>query len=136
METYANDGKSEIIGSAQPDFTYGLATQVRYKSWSLALNFRGSQGNDVYNNTANNFYYLNSLPGRNVLKSALTSGISVQQAKTYSSQFIEDGSFFRLDNLTLAYDFTLPVVKVAAPEPTSPPRTCSASQATAASTRR
>ncbi len=112
METYANDGKSEIIGSAQPDFTYGLATQVRYKSWSLALNFRGSQGNDVYNNTANNFYYLNSLPGRNVLKSALTSGISVQQAKTYSSQFIEDGSFFRLDNLTLAYDFALPVVKV------------------------
>ncbi len=112
METYANDGKSEIIGSAQPDFTYGLATQVRYKSWSLALNFRGSQGNNVYNNTANNFYYLNSLPGRNVLKSALTSGISVQQAKTYSSQFIEDGSFFRLDNLTLAYDFALPVVKV------------------------
>lgn len=112
MEMYANDGKSEIIGCAQPDFTYGLATTLRYKKWSLALNFRGSQGNDVYNNTANNFMYLNSLPGRNVLVSALTSGISTAQAKTYSSQFIEDGSFFRLDNLTLAYDFEVPVLKI------------------------
>lgn len=112
MEMYANDGKSEIIGCAQPDFTYGIATTLRYKNWSLAMNFRGSYGNDVYNNTANNFMYLNSLPGRNVLASALTSGISPNQAKTYSSQFIEDGSFFRLDNLTLAYDFSLPVLKI------------------------
>lgn len=112
MERYADDGKSQIIGCAQPDFTYGITTNLRYKHWSLALNFRGSQGNDVYNNTANNFIYLNSLPGRNVLQDALTTGISTNQAKTYSSQFIEDGSFFRLDNLTLAYDFSVPVLKI------------------------
>lgn len=112
MEMYANDGKSQIIGCAQPDFTYGITTNLRYKNWSLSLNFRGSQGNDVYNNTANNFMYLNSLPGRNVLAAAVNSGISVNQAKTYSSQFIEDGSFFRLDNLTLGYDFKLPCLKI------------------------
>ena len=112
MEKYANDGAVEKIGCAQPDFTYGLATTLRYKSLSLSLNFRGSQGNDVYNNTANNFMYTNSLPGRNVLKDALTSGVSMQQAKTYSSRFIEDGSFFRLDNLTLGYDFAVPALKV------------------------
>ena len=112
MEMYADDGKSQIIGCAQPDFTYGITTNLRYKSWSLSLNFRGSQGNDVYNNTANNFMYLNSLPGRNVLTAAVNSGISVNQAKTYSSQFIEDGSFFRLDNLTLGYDFKLPALKI------------------------
>ncbi len=112
MEMYANDGKSQIIGCAQPDFTCGITTNLRYKNWSLSLNFRGSQGNDVYNNTANNFMYLNSLPGRNVLAAAVNSGISVNQAKTYSSQFIEDGSFFRLDNLTLGYDFKLPCLKI------------------------
>lgn len=112
MEMYADDGKSQIIGCAQPDFTYGITTNLRYKNWSLSLNFRGSQGNDVYNNTANNFMYLNSLPGRNVLTAAVNSGISVNQAKTYSSQFIEDGSFFRLDNLTLGYDFKLPALKI------------------------
>lgn len=57
MEMYANDGKSQIIGCAQPDFTCGITTNLRYKNWSLSLNFRGSQGNDVYNNTANNFMY-------------------------------------------------------------------------------
>ena len=112
MEMYANDGKSQIIGCAQPDFTCGITTNLRYKNWSLSLNFRGSQGNDVYNNTANNFMYLNSLPGRNVLAAAVNSGISLNQAKTYSSQFIEDGSFFRLDNLTLGYDFKLPCLKI------------------------
>jgi iron complex outermembrane receptor protein len=112
MEQYANGGKSEIIGCAQPDFTYAIATSFHYKKWSLSLDFRGSQGNDVYNNTANNFMYLNSLPGRNVLASALTKGISVNQAKTYSSQFIEDGSFFRLDNMTIGYDFTVPALKI------------------------
>lgn len=112
MEMYANDGKSEKIGCAQPDFTYGIQTNVRYKNWTLSLNFRGSQGNDVYNNTANNLMYLSNLPGRNVLKDAVTSGVSMQQAKTYSSRFIEDGSFFRLDNMTLSYDFSLPVVKI------------------------
>ena len=112
MEQYANGGKSEIIGCAQPDFTYAIATSFHYKKWSLSLDFRGSQGNDVYNNTANNFMYLNSLPGRNVLASALTKGISVNQAKTYSSQFIEDGSFFRLDNMTIGYDFAVPALKI------------------------
>lgn len=112
MEMYANDGKSQIIGCAQPDFTYGITTNLRYKNWSLSLNFRGSQGNDVYNNTANNLMYLNSLPGRNVLAAALNTGISTNQAKTYSSQFIEDGSFFRLDNLTLGYDFKVPCLKI------------------------
>lgn len=112
MEMYANDGKPEVIGCAQPDFTYGITTNLRYKNWSLALNFRGSQGNDVYNNTANNLMYLNSLPGRNVLADALNAGVSADQAKTYSSRFIEDGSFFRLDNLTLGYDFELPVLKI------------------------
>lgn len=112
MEQYANNGKPEVIGCAQPDFTYGIATSLKYKKWSLSMNFRGSQGNDVYNNTANNLMYLNSLPGRNVLKDALTSGISRNQAKTFSSQFIEDGSFFRLDNVTLGYDFKVTALHI------------------------
>ena len=46
------------------------------------------------------------------MKAAITSGISTNQAKTYSSQFIEDGSFFRLDNMTVGYDFKVPVLKI------------------------
>ena len=108
VEQFANDGEPEVIGCAQPDLTFGLGTNLQYKKWTLSLNFRGSIGNDVYNCTANNLAYLSNLPGRNVLKEAVTSGVNRDQAKVYSSRFIEDGSFVRLDNLSLGYNFSLP----------------------------
>lgn len=108
VEQFANDGEPEVIGCARPDLTFGLGTNLQYKNWTLSLNFRGSIGNDVYNCTANNLAYLSNLPGRNVLKEAVTSGVNRDQAKVYSSRFIEDGSFVRLDNLSLGYNFSLP----------------------------
>lgn len=108
VEQFANDGEPEVIGCAKPDLTFGLGTNLQYKNWTLSLNFRGSIGNDVYNCTANNLAYLSNLPGRNVLKEAVTSGVNRDQAKVYSSRFIEDGSFVRLDNLSLGYNFSLP----------------------------
>ncbi len=103
---------NQVIGCAQPDFTYGLTTQLQYKKWTLSMNFRGSQGNDVYNNTANNLMYLTNLPGRNVLKDALSSGVGPGEAKLFSSRFIEDGSYFRMDALTLGYDFAIPALRL------------------------
>jgi iron complex outermembrane receptor protein len=41
------------------------------------------------------------LPGANVLSTALTMGL--KQSPYYNSFYIEDGSFARLDNMTLAY---------------------------------
>ena len=96
-----------IIGCAQPHFTMGLGNTFEYKNWSLVFNFRSMVGNDVFNLTANNQGYLSNLPGRNVLVSAYTSGVTRDQAKKYSSRWIEDGSFVRLDNITLGYTFDL-----------------------------
>ncbi|MGD9929927.1 MAG: TonB-dependent receptor [Mangrovibacterium sp.] len=105
LEQYANDGASEVIGCAQPDLSFGLGSNFSYKNWSLAVNLHGIVGNDIYNGTRNNQAYLSNLPGRNVFREAVTSGVSRSQAKVYSSRFIEDGSFLRLDNLTLGYNF-------------------------------
>ncbi|MDP3915190.1 MAG: TonB-dependent receptor [Bacteroidota bacterium] len=105
LEQYANNGASEVIGCAQPDFSYGFGSNFTYKNWSLAMNFHGTVGNDIYNGTRNNQAYLSNLPGRNVFKEAVTSGVSRSQPKVYSSRFIEDASFLRLDNLTLGYNF-------------------------------
>ena len=112
VEQFANDGESEVIGCAQPDLTFGLGTNLQYKNWTFSLNFRGSIGNDVYNCTANNLAYLSNLPGRNVLREAVTSGVNRDQAKVFSSRFIEDGSFVRLDNISLGYNFSLPKLYV------------------------
>lgn len=105
LETYANNGAAEVIGCAQPDLSFGFGSTFTYKNWSLSMNLHGTQGNDIYNGTRNNQAYLSNLPGRNVFKEAVTSGVSRSQAKVFSSRFIEDGSFLRMDNLTLGYNF-------------------------------
>lgn len=105
VEQFEED--DDYIGCAQPDFTFGLSNSFLYKNWSLAINFRGSVGNDIYNLTANNLGYLVNLPGRNVLTTAVSSGVGRDQSKQYSSRWIEDGSFVRLDNVTLGYNFNL-----------------------------
>lgn len=101
------DPEMKVIGCAQPDFTFGITNSLSYKRFSLGFNFRGSVGNDVFNLTANNLGYLSNLPGRNVLQEAVSSGVLRTQPKQYSSRWIEDGSFVRLDNITLGYDINL-----------------------------
>jgi TonB-linked SusC/RagA family outer membrane protein len=105
LEQY--EPENQVIGNAQPSFTYGLSNTFTYQSWYLTANLRGVVGNDVYNLTANNLAYKNNLPGRNVLASAVTDGVSRTQPKAYSSRWIENGSFLRLDNLTFGYNFKI-----------------------------
>ncbi|HET7118854.1 MAG TPA: TonB-dependent receptor, partial [Hanamia sp.] len=90
LETYSS-AKDTIIGSAQPDYTFGFTNNFRYDKWSLNFLFRGSVGGDVFNLTAANLGYLNDLPGKNVLASAVSSGASINQPKTFSSRWIENG---------------------------------------------
>jgi iron complex outermembrane receptor protein len=110
-ETYKKnaDGTDWIgeIGCAMPDATYGINSNVRYKNWTAGIVLRGSIGNEVYNCTANNLMYTGNLPGRNVLKDALTSGIAYGEQKAFSSRFVEDASFLRLDNLNVSYNFSV-----------------------------
>jgi iron complex outermembrane receptor protein len=106
-ETFAYNGVDTIIGCAQPKYIWGFTNTFTYKKWMLNFLFRGSVGNDVFNLTAANMSYLTNLPGKNVLASAVTSGINADAPKVYSSRWIENGSFVRLDNLTLSYDLGL-----------------------------
>jgi iron complex outermembrane receptor protein len=106
-ETFAYNGVDTIIGCAQPKYIWGFTNTFTYKKWMLNFLFRGSVGNDVFNLTAANMSYLTNLPGKNVLASAVTSGLNADAPKQYSSRWIENGSFIRLDNLTLSYDLGL-----------------------------
>lgn len=96
-----------ILGSAQPKFSFGFSNYMSYGKFSLSFMFRGVVGNKIYNLTGNNMGYLNNLPGRNVLESATTAGVDRDQPKVYSSRWIENGSYIRLDNLTLSYSLHL-----------------------------
>ena len=92
----------EVIGNAFPDLTFGWSNSLRYKNWDLTMLFRGSIGNDVANIQRlfyEGYYYFG---GKNILKSTLDSPDNSGQT-TWSSHFVEDGSFLKLSNLTLAY---------------------------------
>ncbi len=96
-----------IIGNTQPNFTFGLTNTFNYKRFDLSFLIRGSQGNDVLNNTALDLQRISLLPGQNVLAAAVNDGIAYGQPTNYSSRWIEDGSFIRLDNLTLGHNFNV-----------------------------
>ncbi|MGC4231898.1 MAG: SusC/RagA family TonB-linked outer membrane protein [Niabella sp.] len=106
-ETYASNMADTIIGVAQPKFIFGFTNTFTYRRFTLNFLFRGSVGNDVFNLTAANLSYLSNLPGRNVLASALTNGLDRDAPKQYSSRWIEDGTFVRLDNLSLGYNINV-----------------------------
>ena len=91
------------IGSAQPTFTGGFANLITYKNLELNFFFRGVYGNDVLNFSKMSYATTQWLPGANVLKEALTIGL--KESPKYNSYYIEDGSFLRLDNASIGYNF-------------------------------
>lgn len=109
-ETYLdadNDGEADevAIGNAQPKFTYGLTNVLYYKNFDFTMTLRGVKDIDVYNNTAAEFSYKSSAPGMNVLESAISSPTSYAQTSEFSSQWIEDASYLRVEIISLGYTF-------------------------------
>ncbi|MCC8144195.1 MAG: hypothetical protein LUD02_09520 [Tannerellaceae bacterium] len=79
-----------------------ITNSFNYKNWSLSFLLRGVFGHDIANSTRLYLDDINRMPGSNVLKTALDKA---PQQLVYSSYYIENGSFVRLDYLTLGYDF-------------------------------
>lgn len=109
-ETYLDiDGEDgadlTVIGNPNPDATFGFNNTFKYKKFDLSVNMRGVLGSEIYNNTAAEFSYPIQTPALNVLEDALTNGTNRETNAEFSSRWLEDGSFLRLDNLSLGYSF-------------------------------
>ena len=97
--------------SVAPNFFYGLNLKVSYKTWDFGINGHGSAGTWVFNDfmsansTASIDMNSGSLPNQALLvkKTGFTKPNSSQQ--WYSDYFIENASFFRLDDINLGYTF-------------------------------
>ncbi|WP_159517304.1 TonB-dependent receptor [Sunxiuqinia indica] len=106
--TYKTDAEGsevkEYLGSALPDFTYSLSSKLTYKNFDVSMFWYGSEGNEIYNNTANAIYTKGPFTkGNNVTKTVAESNENPGNSNAFSSRFIEDASFLRLSNLTLGY---------------------------------
>lgn len=96
-----------ITGCAQPDLNLGWNNSFTYKNFSLTAFFTGVFGNDVYNGlrahyTAPDFF----AGGKNVMKEFIYERDAKDTGSNIpSDRFIEDGSYIRLQTLTLGYTF-------------------------------
>lgn len=97
--------------SPSPKFFYGLNVKVTYRNWDFGLNGHGAAGTWIFNDfaSANSTASLDlnsgALPNQAKLvrKTGFTAPNSARQ--WYSDYFLENASFFRLDDINLGYTF-------------------------------
>lgn len=102
------DGR-QFLGDAQPDYTFGISNSLNYKSFDLRVFVQGVQGNKILNNTRLEYQRASNVRnGINFFQDALDdvrAGLNPDATVHFSDRFIEDGSFIRLQNVTLGYTF-------------------------------
>jgi TonB-linked SusC/RagA family outer membrane protein len=92
-------------GSAQPKVLLGWGNNFQYKKFDLSIFFRGVFGNKIFNATRADLFRPSTAMTTNILADAANESPNDLNAFKYSSRFIEDGSYIRLDNMTLGYNF-------------------------------
>ena len=103
-----------IIGNPTPDFTYGVSTNLAYKSFSLDIDVQGVYGNEIWRNWGNGstfaqFNYRAERADRWIGAGTSNWEPRLTEASGYnkfnSTYNIEDGSYIRIRNVQLAYNF-------------------------------
>ncbi len=99
------------IGDPNPDFTFGLTNNINYKGFSLNILLQGSVGNDIFNasrietegmydakNQSAKVLNRWKIPGQ--ITSIPKAGFDMKT----SSYFVEDGTYLRVKDISLAYN--------------------------------
>jgi len=100
-----------VIGNANPDFTLGFSSQITWNRFDISFLVRAVMGQDVFNNTGLVYSTKgNALQDKGFLKTAVSDPTGIHEPAIYSSRWIENASFVRLQNITIAYDLNLPLL--------------------------
>ena len=114
-----NTEDQTTLGNAQPKFTYGLNTTLKYKQWDLLVAVAGSYGNKLYNGLATRLTkgstYYNGLAdvadrwtpthASNVIQKASNDLTVVSD-----SRYVENASYLRVKNIQLGYTLAVPQI--------------------------
>lgn len=107
-EKEVGQNKLQVIGRAQPIFTYGWNNTIRWRDLDITLFFRGNYGNDILNVKRWAYGPTKAVLAGNVFMKdvhALAEGNGAYRQNKFSDYYLEDGSFFKLDNITVGYTF-------------------------------
>ena len=103
----ATEGHRQVIGNAQPLLTFGWNNTLRYKNWDASLFFRGVYGNKILNLTRWAYGPQDSQTFNVFMKDINGAKTVLSDKAHFSSYYLEDGSYVKLDNLTIGYTFNL-----------------------------
>lgn len=107
-----------VLGSIQPNFTYGFSSQLKWKRLDANITFSGSQGNKLFNALGRRLEETGD--SYNLLKTVLNSWTIDNPSQRYpyasnerpmsyiDSRYVEDASYLKLRNLTVGYTLPLP----------------------------
>ncbi len=110
-----SDGDLTEIGSAIPDFTYGITLAASWKGLDLTLFGTGAHGNDIFNcinkfdrqasNKLKEVFYDNRWTPQNTSGTVPRAGAQNMDKYQFSDAMVYDGSFFKIKQIQLGYSF-------------------------------
>lgn len=129
-----NEEDRDYIGNPLPDFSYGIGNTFKYKNFDLNVQLSGMFGNDIVNyqrrflenpagntnllrtalgyaelalidpNGPNDYRNVQIIGGDRYMPRIAASSASSTSNFRYSDRFIEDGSYLRIQNISLGYN--------------------------------
>ncbi|WP_257018427.1 SusC/RagA family TonB-linked outer membrane protein [Winogradskyella pacifica] len=110
-----------IIGDANPDFFYGITSNLNYKGFGLFVFLQGSQGNDMLNVTRidtegmidpknQSIAVLNRWRQPGDITDIPRASFGNSDNSRVSTRFIEDASYLRFKTITLSYDLPQTII--------------------------
>ena len=116
LDGIINNEDRVVLGSIQPDFTFGFSTTLTFNGLDVYIALQGSRGNEVYNllrrylERPNDSYNMSSVLLNSWTDVNPSNTIPKIGSPVYSyldSRYVEDASYIKLKNISLGY--TLPV---------------------------
>ena len=115
-----NSSDKQYIGNANPLFTFGMTNTLSWKGFNLSFLITGSVGNDIYN--ASKIEMIGMYNGSNQITDVLRRWRVPGQVTDIpkageldnlraSTRWVEDGSYLKIKNISLSYDFSGPWLK-------------------------
>ncbi|OFX57143.1 MAG: SusC/RagA family protein [Bacteroidetes bacterium GWB2_41_8] len=111
-----NDDDRVILGSYFPNFMYGANLGINYKNFEFSANIMGQTGNKILNRKRGELIWtadgnldadlaINRWHGEGTSnKYPSSAGLRKGWNQKMSDYFVEDGTFFRIQNIQLAYN--------------------------------
>lgn len=104
-----NNDNKHVLGNGLPKFYAGWNNNFKYKNWDLSITMRGAFKYQILN--FQRMYYENtSIMNYNRLKSSTDkvfgkAVLSKEMPLEFNSYYVEDGDFWKIDNITLGFNF-------------------------------